>query len=394
VRFLAALRPGITPTHLRAATALPSPTPTPLQLASPWAPSGALASVVWQDIFGTAPRPLCRADAMAVPAAARARHVLCGVIASTPMRLYRGEETTPRPNTEAPWIAQSDGALSAWHRNVWTVDDLVWFGWSCWRRINAATSSGGFPLRMDRVPPGKWSVDPNTGWVQLDRGDGIHEVVDQATVCLIPGPHEGLLVFAQSSLRHAADIQAAAAQAAKTPAAHIVLQQTAGAPLPKVSDDPNVITIDDLISQWATARRGLNAGVAYLPPNLEAKELGTFAEHLLVEGRNAAAVDIARHASLPADLVDAAGEASLTYSNSRDNDRRTLDYGANLYMGAITGRLSQDDITPMGNRVAFDLEQWLDATVPGQPVAPQQGQQPTQPPAAQPVQPTPQGVAA
>jgi hypothetical protein len=85
-----------------------------------------------------------------------------------------------------------------------------------------------------------------------------------------------------------------------------------------------------------------------------------------VEGRNVAAVNVARVASLPADLVDAASESSLTYSNSRDNDRRAVDYGVGFYMGALTGRLSQDDVSPMGQRQAFDLEGWLASNVPGQ----------------------------
>jgi hypothetical protein len=392
-----ALLPGIRGTDLRAAVALPPPGPTPVGLLSPWAPQGDLAKVIFSDIFGLEPSqlPLSRADAMAIPAMARARHIICGTIAQQTMRTYRGIPGTDAAEVidPAPWINSTGSAMSPWHRAVWTVDDLIFYGWSCWSRTNGAN---GFPLRMDRLAIGTWSVEPGTGRVLVDRGDGVHEAVRQDSVVLIPGPHEGLLVFAQTTLRHAADLETAAAQAARTPAAHLVLKQTAGAPLPKSSDDPNVPTIDGLIGQWATARRGGNAGVAYLPPNLEAQELGTFSEHLLTEGRNLAAVNVARVASLPADLVDAAGEASLTYSNSRDNDRRAVDYGVGFYMGAITGRLSQDDVSPQGQRQAYDLEGWLATNVPGQdpnavsPTPPQApapaGQSPVQP---QEVAPTP-----
>jgi hypothetical protein len=321
---LRALLPGIRANDLRAAVAIPPPGPTPVGLLSPWAPTGDLAKVIFSDIFGLEPSqlPLSRADAMAIPAMARARHIICGTVAQQTMRTYRGTELNP--GGDSPWINSTGSAMSPWHRAVWTIDDLIFYGWSCWSRTNGAD---GYPLRMDRLAIGTWSVEPGTGRVLVDRGDGIHEPVRQDSVVLIPGPHEGLLVFAQTTLRHAADLQTAAAQAARTPAAHLVLKQTAGAPLPKSSDDPNVPTIDGLISQWATARRGGNAGVAYLPPNLNAEELGTFSEHLLTDGRNHAAVDIARVASLPADLVDAATEKSLTYSNSRDNDRRAVDYG-------------------------------------------------------------------
>jgi hypothetical protein len=70
-------------------------------------------------------------------------------------------------------------------------------------------------------------------------------------------------------------------------------------------------------------------------------------------------VDVARHASIPSDLIDATvSESSLHYSTSRDNDRRAIDYGFGFYMSAISARHSQDDVTPRGQHIAFDLERW------------------------------------
>jgi hypothetical protein len=104
---------------------------------------------------------------------------------------------------------------------------------------------------------------------------------------------------------------------------------------------------------------------------VKAHEIGSFDAHLLESGRNAAAVDVARHASIPADLIDATvTESSLHYSTSRDNDRRFIDYGLGLYMSAISARLSQDDVTPRGQRVAFDLEEWLRGAAPAPGQAP------------------------
>jgi hypothetical protein len=130
------------------------------------------------------------------------------------------------------------------------------------------------------------------------------------------------------------------------------------------------VTIGGLTQMWADAREGENGGVAYLPPGIDAQELGTFDQHLVLDGRNAAAVDIARHASLPADMVDATTEGSLVYQNRVDNDRRGLDYGIGGYMSAISARLSQNDACPAGNRHAFDVEEWLNANVPGQDTTP------------------------
>jgi hypothetical protein len=296
---------------------------------------------------------------MAVPAVARARHIICGTVARIPLRAYRGDADLRGPFAPS-WIESTGSALPPFHRMLWTCDDLLFHGWSCWSRTNGAD---GFPTRMDRIPMGKWSID-DAGRVKVDRGDGLHQLVAQDTVCLIPGPHEGLLVFAQAAIRHARDLQVQVGQAAKTPSANMVLQQTAGTALQYDSDDPNVVTINSLLDQWAGARNGKHGGVGYLPQGLEAKELGSYAAHLLESGRNAATVDIARAASLPADLLDAAGEASLTYANSRDNDVRAIQYGVGLYLSAISAALSQDAITPRGQSVRFDLEDWLESPLP------------------------------
>jgi hypothetical protein len=360
VGLLRDLMPGI---RLEAAVGSTLPGPS-LDLASPWAPRpNHLASVVLSDVFGNEALrnlPMSRAEAMAVPAVARARHIICGTVARIPLRAYRGDAQLRGPFAPS-WIESTGSALPPFHRMLMTADDLLFHGWSCWSRTNGTNV---FPVRMDRIPMGKWSID-DAGRVKVDRGDGLHVLVPQDTVCLIPGPHEGLLVFAQAAIRHARDLQTQVGQAAKTPSAHLVLKQETGTtPLEVESSDPNKVTINSLLDQWAAARAGKHGGVGYLPPGLTAHELGSFESHLLESGRNAATVDIARAASLPADLLDAAGEASLTYANSRDNDVRAIQYGVGLYLSAISAALSQDAVTPRGQSVRFDLEDWLESPVP------------------------------
>lgn len=368
--LLTALRPGLRDDELRAAAQLQAApaAPVPLDLASPWAPTHSLARVaettVWADIFGTAAaRPVTRAEAMAVPAAARMRHVICSIVSRYPLRAYRGDQLLTGP-AAPPWIDSTAQSLSPLHRMIWTVDDLIWYGWSAWSRVNDA--SGREPLRMDRLAPGRWTVEKATNRVLIDRNDGLGlQPARMNEIALIPGPHEGLLSFAQESIRHAADLQRAAGRAAKHPAAYLALKQVRGTPLKRRSDNPEEVTAETLTDDWAAAREGENGGVAFLSENVDAIELGAFDRHLVLDGRNAAAVDIARHGSLPADLVDAAGEHSLTYANVRDNDQRALDYGAGFYLLCIQAALSQDGITPHGQRVAFDLGELLEKTTPG-----------------------------
>lgn len=369
---LSSLLPGLRPADgLRAALASPTspaalpgaPGGTQLGISSPWS-SVQLSSIVWADLLGADREklPVTRAEAMAVPAIARARHIVCGTSARDELRAYRGtgEEAVHLQGADEPaWIASTAGDVPAFHRMLWTFDDLFFHGWSLWSRVNSAPDAFGRtrPLRMDRVAIDRWGFD----------GDG-HILIDSlpvqaGSVVAIPGPHEGLLNFAGGTVRHAADLQRAASKAAKHPAAYLALRYTGAGNLDRA-------VVDQTVADWAAAREGLNGGVAFLPPNVEAQELGTFDKHLLIEGRNAAAVDAARAGSLPADVVDADPGFSMTYTNSQDNDRRLIDHGVGFYMAALSARLSMDDVTPHGQRVVFGLEEWLNRTVPGQdPVA-------------------------
>jgi hypothetical protein len=359
---LRALLPGITDQDLAAAVAAVTtaqPVRT-LDLASPWAPVNNLARVLdgvaFTDVFGSGVAvPLSRAEALEVPAVARARHIICGTVARIPLRAYRaGVRLEGR--AEPGWINSTAGVLSSYHRALWTADDLLFYGWSCWSRTNGAD---GYPLQMDRIPMGQWSVD-DAGRVLVADAWGTHTLVDQRTVCLIPGPHEGILTAAGTTIRHAADLQRAASTAARHPAAYMALVQESGTPLKLESDDPEEVTVRSTVADWTAARRSPTGGVGFVPLGLKIQELGTFDQHLVTEGRNAAAVDVARVCSLPADLLDAAGPSSLTYATTRDNDQRAIQYGVGLYLSSLSAHLSMNATTPQGQEVRYSLEDWLE----------------------------------
>ena len=321
------------------------PGPPPLSIASPWADTSHLDPILWADLG--LPLPLTRTEAMMVPAMAKARANLCPTIARFPLRVYaQAALVTPQPG----WCQRTDGPTSPFHRMLWTVDDLLFYGWSLWA---AERGADGQPLQFARVPMDRWGFDEDG---QVIDEDG--QPVPEAQAVLIPGPNEGVLYFGAPAIRHASDLLAASSQAAATPAANTELHQTVGALM-----DP--ADVDELIGLWAAARRGANGGVAYTPPNMEVKDHGAFDAHLLVEGRNAAAVDVARVAGQPASMVDAVtASAGLEYNTGETRNAQFLDYGLEAYLTAVSARLSMDDVVPRGQRVAFDLEDFL-APVPG-----------------------------
>lgn len=324
---------------------LPSMPPT--EIGSPWADTSHLDPVVWADILGAEYLPLTRAEAMRVPALARARHNLCPTIARLPLRVFRGEElVTPQPT----WPSRTDGPVAPFHRMLWTIDDILFYGWCLWAVERGAD---GFPLRVGRVPMDMWSFDSDGYLIDADG-----ERIPEGEAILIPGPHEGVLTFGGPAIRHAADLLRAASQAAKTPSANTELHQTNDAPM-------NHEDISALVNSWAAARRGDHGGVAYTPNSIEVKEHGSLDAHLLTEGRNAAAVDVARIVGQPATMVDAiTASAGLEYNTGETRNAEFLDYGLAAYMGAVTARLSMDDVVPTGRRVAFDAEQLL-GPIPG-----------------------------
>lgn len=311
-------------------------------LSSPWAvhPSH-LASVAYADIFGARPpAAVTRADAMGVSAMARSRHLIAGTIARLPLRVYRGEAAIETPG----WIDRTDSDLSPFHRMLWTVDDLMFYGWSLWAVVRGGDE---LPVRADRVPFDQWAFEQDSAGATVITING--RAVARGSVCLIPGMHEGLLEFAKRSIRHAAMLVDAADRAAETPTPNVELHQTTDAPMS--SQD-----IETLVGQWAQARRGVNGGVAYTNKAIEARFHGEVSAQLLIEGRNAAAVDIARSVGIPAAMIDATGpESSLTYETTNGRNSEFVDYGLAPYMAAISARLGMDDMVPRGQRVEFDL---------------------------------------
>lgn len=305
-------------------------------IASPWTDRSNLETIVWAELLEAAGIGMTRTEAMSVPAIAKARHVVCPKVADTPLRVLRGDTVLPDPG----WINRTDDGVSPWHRLLWTADDLVFGGWSLWA---ANRGSEGQLLTASRIAPSRWRFDDHHR-IEIDG----EPATDASKVILIPGPHEGILVYGRHTVRHARQLLNAAAVAGQTPSAHLELHNT--------GDDLTDPEIDKLLTRWGAARRGANGGVGYTSRTLELKEHGAIDAQLLVEGRNAAAVDCARIVGVSAGMIDAtAPKASLNYETQQGRGLEHTEYGVMPYMQAIQARLSLDDVVPRGQRVRFDI---------------------------------------
>lgn len=326
-----------------------------------WGDGSQLDKLFWSDVFGDLELDWAivdRARAMGIPALKRARDILCTTLGRLPLQTLRaGEVVDPQPT----WTTSTDGSSSPFHRMVWTIDDLLFYGDSLWRGqrpADPARESSNF-LTLTRVPYFRWRHNEDTGRLEVDEDPN----TDQDSLVYIPGFNEGILASSQTALRTAALLSAQAHSASKTPF-KLELHQLTADPMP--ADE-----IDTLIARTRKALAD-NEGILFTNAAIQAIVHPVDAAQLLIEGRNASAVDMARIASLPAALVDAtAAGASLTYETQQSRNQQAVDYGLAAYAAAVTSRLSMDDVVPRGQRTAFDLSEFTTLTpaATGAPVA-------------------------
>jgi hypothetical protein len=320
--------------------------PSTLPIASPWS-SSTLERIVAEDVFGSELPVNTRAAAMRIPAVARARNLLVSTICRMPLVKLAAGETAPNLAAQPSWMSRCDDGSSPQLRLAWTVDDLIFYGWSCWWRVNG---DDGFPLHVGRVNQGMWSVNADNR-VEID---GIPQADD--AVILIPGLHEGILTYGRDTLDDARTLYRNVRNRLATPTPGLNLHQTGGRPL---TDDE----IDVVINRWALARQGLNGGVSFTSKDIEAQDMPGDDGKLMIEARNAAALDLARAVGVAGSRIDATTPtASLNYETTTGRNQEFVDFDLALYMTPIAARLSLDDVVPRGSRTRFDLADLIGPT--------------------------------
>jgi hypothetical protein len=293
---------------------------------------------VIEAVFGTGEAPLSRADAMTIPPVVKARSVLVSQIAPAPLVVLEGAE---RKDDLGNWLQQTDGAISPWHRMAWTIDDLLFVGWSVWA---VERDADGTITRGERVPVELWEFQAD-GTLLID-GAG----VDEESVIIFAGPSEGFLEYAQRSLRGARIIEEQWVKRSKNPVPIVELHMLDES---RAMDDQEVI---DLVADYMDARNDVNGTVATTPSWVELKVHGEQAPQLAIEARNYVKVDVANFTGLPASALDGSvSQASLTYSTQEGSRNEIADYTLSYWSDPIAFRLSQDDVTPSGTRVRFDF---------------------------------------
>lgn len=322
--------------------------PSRFPIATPWGQAD-LHRMVFEDIFGSDIPPNTRSAAMAIPAVARARNLLCTTIAKFP--LLELEAGTPTPPPDDPAWFTAAGPSSYQHRMVWTVDDLIFYGWSCWWRVNDETT--GLPIAAGRLNQDEWQVND-------DNRIEVHgtEVADD-DVIVIPGFHEGILTYGRDALSDARMLYRTVRARLSAPIPPIDLHQTGGRILTKTERQ-------EMIDTWIAARSSLKGAVGYSTPDIDVRVLEAGGDQLMIEERNAAAVEMARIVGVHAGMVDATTpKASLNYETSTGRNQEFVDFDVDLYTAPIAARLSMDDVTRPGRNVVLDVSEFTGPAMSG-----------------------------
>jgi hypothetical protein len=294
---------------------------------------------------------------MAVPTLAYIRHQLAGGVSSMPLERYRRDPAGGEPTKlDAGWCENPDPAYTItpslfW---AWIIDDLFFNGRST--LLVMARDATGFPVSFRRVLPGQLVYTPTTlAWGTVTAVPPIFymgQEIPLEDVVAIDGPHEGICNYGARIIQAALDLETGSATAAAEPLPNIDLHQTGGEPLSPAA-------AQSLVADWKAAR-ALGA-TAYTPQNLEARTLGWSAmDQQMVEARQYMATQLARLAGVNPVLVSASmgSSSSYVYTNQADYRQAFLDDVLDSYLQAIEGRLSQNDVTPRGQYLEFDRDEF------------------------------------
>ena len=282
--------------------------------------------------------------ALQVSSVARCRNLVAGVISSIDLSLYK--KSTGEKLGSPVWLEQPDQRQPRSVTISATVDSLIFFGICYWRTTSLYADDGrpsGFEwVANNRVTytTNKYGTEIQDYFVdgQLVPMSGIGSLVTFQS--LLPG----VLQSASTTIKAAYDIQRASAVSAATPMATTILKNN-GADLPETQ-------IQGILAGWNSARR--NRSTAYLTSTLTAENIGFSPKDMMYnEASQYLATEIARAMNVPAYMISADMNNSLTYQNILDGRKEFVAYSLQPYISAIEDRLSMNDITNSQNQVRF-----------------------------------------
>ena len=289
-----------------------------------------------------------RFTALQVPAVARCRNLIAGVVSSIDLELYK---KTTGVKIESPlWLDQPDMRQPRSVTIAYTVDSLLFYGVAYWR-VTSLYADDGRPSGFEWVANTRVTVTTDKYGDQVDyysvNGErapmsGIGSLVTFQS--LLPG----VLETGARTIQAAIDIEKASSIAAATPMATSVIKNN-GADLPEAQ-------VSGILAAWKAART--SRSTAFLTSTLDIQNIGFSPKDMMYnEASQYLATQIARLMNVPAYYISADMNNSMTYQNIIDGRKEFVAYSLQPFISAIENRLSMDDLTAHNNVVRFALDE-------------------------------------
>jgi len=286
--------------------------------------------------------------AMMVPAVSRCRNLIAGVIASLDLELYR--KTTGEELGKPLWLDQPDYRQPRSVTMAWTIDSLAFYNLAYWRIVEQYADDGR-GSRYEWIANNRVTFTTNKFGTEIEEYyvDGIRAPMSGlGSLITFQGLNgAGILQAGARTIQAALDLEKAAAVSAATPMPTGYIKNT-GADLPEQQ-------ISGLLAAWKAARQ--NRSTAYLTSTLSYEATSFSPKDMTYnESQQFLTTQICRLFGVPAWMLSADMNNSMTYQNILDSRKEFLAYTLQPYISAIENRLSMNDMTANNNVVRFAVD--------------------------------------
>lgn len=332
----------------------PAVAQTPVLPLTPFSPQDSLheltISQLWPE-HDTA-KTLTTETALRIGPVKRSYELVCGVLARMPWRQY--DETGETPDQPA-WLTNTQSGVAPRNLRYGVVGDLFLHGWAV---IGFELGADGYPVDALHIPFGWWSINKQTGAIDVD--PAVAARYRQRVVAIPLGyGSNGLMVDGIDVLRDARAIGFAYRDRIDNPIAQTILTVEADR-----WDGWNREEREEFRQMWIKGRSSAGGATAMKPAWVTVDMAGQLPTDLFESGRNANRLDIANHAGIPASLLEGSkqsGGGDIHYSTEAGGAQRNelWDFGLSKFADAIEARLSLDDICPPGLSLRLDIGDYL-----------------------------------
>lgn len=290
---------------------------------------------------------ITRNEAMSVPAVARCRNLICGVISS--MELETELKATDEKIANLPWLNQLSKSAPNAVVLSWIVDALLFYG-TAYLEVTEVYQDDNRPARFEFVSNNRVIAQLNHNSTFVDEywvDSKSRPMSGIGSLVTIQLGGEGILANGARVLRAAVDLEKAASTAAATPVPSGILKNN-GADL----GDKEVA---GLLAAWKRSRA--ERSTAYLTSSLDYQPTAFSPKDMMYnEAQQYMATQIARLCNVPAYYISADMNNSMTYANVQDERRQFVSLSLQPFISAIEQRFSMDDLTPNTQYVSFDMD--------------------------------------